>query len=160
MWVVAQRTFVGEFGDGALYGKRVIWLEPLMHVLAHHPSLVFLNEQHELAFLIRVRNRRICAYDRIALLVHGRIRTAFGRAHDDERGNGRERRATVGQLEDEARGVVVVRLDCFELEIEETLGVQRGFFLLLLWFGGRGREWSWGAAEVEVCAETCDTRAT
>lgn len=162
MWVVAQRTFVGEFGDGALDSERVIRLEPLMHVLAYHPILVFLNKQYELALLIRARNRRICAHGQIALLVHGRIRTAFRSAHDDEGSNGRKCRATVGQLKDEARGVVVVRLDCFELEVEETLGVQRGSFLLLFWLGrGRhgGGEWSWGAVEVEVCAETCETRA-
>ena len=47
----------------------------------------------------------------------------LGRAHDDKRGDGRERRATVGQLEGEARGIVVVGLNGFELEIEETLGV-------------------------------------
>ena len=159
---VIRRTFVREFGDGALDGERVIWLEPLMDVLAYHPILIFLNKQHELALLIRARNRRICAHGQIALLVHGRIRTAFRRAHDDERGDGRECRATVGQLEDEARRVVVVRLDRFELEVEETLGVQRGFFLLLIWLGrgsGGGGEWSWGTAEVEVCAETCETRA-
>ena len=118
-----QRTFVGEFGDGALDSERVIWFEPLVHVLAHHPIIIFLNEQHELALLIRARNRRICAQGQIALLVHGCIRTAFRCAHDDEGGDGRKCRATVRQLKDEARGIVVVRLDRFELEVEETLGV-------------------------------------
>ena len=161
VWVVLQRTFVGEFGDGALDSERIIRLESLMHVLAYHPILIFLNKQYELAFLIRARNGRICAHDQIAFLVYGRTRTAFRRAHNDEGGDGRKCRATVGQLEDEARGIVVVRLDCFELEVEETLGVQRGSFLL--WFGRRrhgGGEWSWGTAEVEVCAETCETCAT
>jgi len=54
---------------------------------------------------------------------------------------------------------VVVGLDGFELDIEEIVGVQRGFFLVLFWLGGGG-ERSWGTAEVEVCGETCDTGAT
>ena len=131
-----------------------------MHVLADHPILILLNQQHELALTIRARNRRIRAHGRIALLVHRRTLAAFGRAHDDKRGDGRERRAAIGQLEDEARGVVVVRLDGFKLEVEETLWVQRGLFLLLFWLGSGGGERSWGATEEEVCAETCDTSTT
>lgn len=96
-----------------------------MHVLANHPILVLLDQQHEFALLIRARNRRVRAHGQVSLLVHGCpvLLAALGRAHDDERGDGRERRAAVGELEGEARGVVVVGLDGFELEIEETLGV-------------------------------------
>jgi len=42
-----------------------------------------------------------------------------------------------------------------ELEIEETLGVQRRFFWFLVWFGGCG-EWDCGTTEIEVCGETCE----
>jgi len=49
--------------------------------------------------------------------------TALGRVYDNERGDGRERRATIGQLKGKARGIVVVGLDGFELEIEEIVGV-------------------------------------
>ncbi len=73
--------------------------------------------------MIRARNGRVGANGQIALIVHGCILTALGRAHDDERGDGRERRATVGQLKGEARGIVVVGFDGFELEIEEIVGV-------------------------------------
>jgi len=53
---------------------------------------------------------------------------------------------------------VVVGLDGLELEIEETLGVQRGFFWFLFWFGSGG-EWDCGTTEVEVSGETCETCA-
>ncbi len=41
--LVARRTFVGEFRDGALDGEGVAWLKPLMHVLANNAILVLLN---------------------------------------------------------------------------------------------------------------------
>ncbi len=43
--------------------------------------------------------------------------------YDNERGDGRERRAIIEQLKGKARGIVVVGLDGFELEIEEIVGV-------------------------------------
>jgi hypothetical protein len=73
--------------------------------------------------MIWARNGRVSANGQIVLIVHGWILTALGRAHEDERGDGRERRATVGELKGEARCIVVVGLDGFELEIEEIVGV-------------------------------------
>ena len=73
--------------------------------------------------MIRARNGGVCANGQIARIVYGCILNALGPAHDDERGGGRERGATVGQLKGEARGIVVVGLDGFELEIEEIVGV-------------------------------------
>jgi hypothetical protein len=72
--------------------------------------------------MIRARNGRVCANAQIAQIVRGCILTALGQAHDNERGDGQERRATVGQLKGEARGIVVVGLGGFEPEIEEILG--------------------------------------
>ena len=118
------RTFVREFGDGALDGEGVARLEPLVHVLANQAILVLFDEQHEFALMIRARNGRVRAHGRFPLFVQGRVLTVLGGAHDDKRGDGRERRAlVVGQLKGEARGVVVVGFDGFELEVEETLGV-------------------------------------
>ena len=51
--------------------------------------------------------------DRITLLVEWRAIGAFGRAHDDERSDGRERGALFWKLKDEPRSIVLVRLDCF-----------------------------------------------
>jgi hypothetical protein len=48
---------------------------------------------------------------------------ALGRVHNNEQGDGREHCAAVGELEGEARGIVVIGLDGLELEIEETLQV-------------------------------------
>ena len=126
------RTFIGKLGDRALDGESVAWLELLVHVLADHPILVFLNQQHELALLLRTRDGRIRANGQIALLIYGRTGNALGCAHDDQGRDGRERRLAVGQFKDEARRVVVVRFDRLKLEIEEALRVQRGLFLLLL----------------------------
>ena len=85
------RTFVGELGDGALDGERIARLELLVHVLAHHALLVLLDEQHDLALVLRARNRRIRAHGQVALLIEGRARRTLGRTHDDERRDGRER---------------------------------------------------------------------
>ncbi len=107
--------------------------------------------------MIRARNRCVGTNGQIALIVHGCILTTLGWAHDDERGDGRERRATVGELKGEARGIVVVGLDGFE--IEEIVGVQRGFFLGLFRLGGGGNgARSWGTAEVDpmYCASSVD----
>jgi hypothetical protein len=84
----------------------------------------------------------VCANGQIALIVYGCILTALRRAHDDDErevmGKSAAPRATVGQLEGEARGIVVIGLDGFEIEIEEIVGVQRGFFFVLFWLGGGG----------------------
>ncbi len=53
--------------------------------------------------------------------------TALRRAHDDDRGDGRERGATVGQLKGEARGIVVVGLEGFELEMRILSGSSADF---------------------------------
>ncbi len=46
--------------------------------------------------MIRAQNRRVGANGQIALIIHGCILTALERAHYDERGDGRARRATIG----------------------------------------------------------------
>src|SRR6266404_1605175 len=70
-WLVSSegRTFVGELGDGALDAERVARLEPLVHVLAQRPALVFLDEQHELARVLRARHGRVRAHDGVPVLV-------------------------------------------------------------------------------------------
>ena len=132
------RTFVGELGDGALHGKRIARLELLVHVLAYHALLVFLDQQHDLTLVLWARNGRIRAHGQLALLIHRRTWCALRRAHDDKRSNWGESSAAAvaGQLEDEARGVVVVRLDCFQLEVKEALRVQGRRGLLRLGRGG------------------------
>ena len=92
-------------------------------------SYLLISNTSSLALMIWARNGHVCANGQIALIIHGCALTALGRAHDDDRGNGRERRATVGQLKCEARGIVIVGLDGFEIDIEEIVGVQRGYFL-------------------------------
>src|SRR5260221_3569608 len=116
-------TFVGELGDGALDGQRIARLELFMHVLAYHALLIFLDQQYDLTLVLWARNRRICADGQIALLIYRCTWCALRRTHDDKRRNGGERgtAAIAGQLEDEARSIVVVRLDGFQFEVEEAL---------------------------------------
>ena len=40
----ADCTFVRELRDRTLDGERGAWLEPLVHVLAQHATLIFLDE--------------------------------------------------------------------------------------------------------------------
>jgi hypothetical protein len=122
-----MRTFVRELDDGALDGERGTWLQPLVHVLAYHAALILLDEEHKLALVFRLRDRCIRADDRVALLVERHVIGAFRRADDDERSDGRERRAAVWELEDEARGVVVVRLDCLSFRSRKRSGSRADF---------------------------------
>ena len=134
-----------------------------MHVLAHHAALVPLDEEHELALVVRRRDRCIRADDRVALLIKRCVFCAFRRTHDDERSDGRERSAAVRQLENEARGVVVVGLDCLQLQIEETLWIKCGLLFGLRFGCGRRRrcrEGRGGTTEVDVGCETDESGAT
>jgi hypothetical protein len=130
-------TFVGELGYGALDGKRIARLELFMHVLAYHALLVFLDQQYDLTLMLWARNRRICAHSQIALLIYRCTWCTLRCPHDDKRRNGGERgtAAIARQLEDEARGIVVVRLDGLQFEVKEALRVEGRRGLLRL---GRG----------------------
>jgi hypothetical protein len=77
------RTFVWELWDRARDRERGAWLEPLVHVLAQHAALVFLDED-EISLVLWARNGYIWADDRIALLAKRRPVGAFGRTNDDE----------------------------------------------------------------------------
>jgi hypothetical protein len=62
------------------------------------------------------------ADDRITLLVGRRVNGAFRHVHDETLDNGKERPVAVRQLGDEARGVVVERLDCLQLQVGKRSG--------------------------------------
>ena len=59
-------------------------------------------------------------HNQLTLLIHQCTRCALRCAHGDKQGDGGERNTTAvtGKLEVEGRGVVAVRLDCFQLEVE------------------------------------------
>src|SRR5260221_13826424 len=108
----------------------------LVHVLAYHALLVFLDQQYDLTLVLWARNRRICAHSQLALLILRCTWYALRRTHDDKRCNGGERSAAAvaGHLEDEARVVVAVRLDVLQIEVWELEALRvegkRGLFQL------------------------------
>jgi hypothetical protein len=59
-------------------------------------------------------------HNQLTLLIHQCTWCALRRVHGDERGDGGERNTTAitGKLEVEARGVVAVQLNCFQLKVE------------------------------------------
>jgi hypothetical protein len=67
------RTLVRELGDRALDGQRVTRLERLVDVLGRLASVVLLDEEHELARVVRRRDRCIRAHDGLSLVVRERF---------------------------------------------------------------------------------------
>jgi hypothetical protein len=67
----------------------------------------------------------------IALLVGRRVNGAFRHVHDETLDNGKERPVALRQLGDEARGVVVERLDCLQLQVGKRSGSGADFSALV-----------------------------
>jgi hypothetical protein len=105
--------FVREFDDEVLDGQRVIRPQLLMHVLADHPILILLNQQQVRPPDPRSKSAYMRAWPDYPPCPRAHPRCIRTRA-DDEGDDGRKHCAAVGQLKDEARGVVVVWLDRFE----------------------------------------------
>lgn len=94
-----SRTLVWDLHDWALDGKLLTRLKR-MDVLRHLALVIPLDEEGELALLVRRRDGSVRADDGLLVLAQQRLRRVACGLDDDARGNGEERSLTLGKLED------------------------------------------------------------
>lgn len=93
------RTLVRDLHDWAFDSEFLARLER-MNVLRHLAFVIPLDEEGELALLVRRRDGSVRADDGLLVLAQQRLRRVAGGLDDDTRGNGEERSLTLGKLED------------------------------------------------------------